>query len=133
PIIKITDPTGATALTLTNNDLSTTPNFSGTIVDSPDGPGSVVKTGSAMQILSGHNTYTGGTTISGGTLRLGVADALSSTSPVTVNSASTLDIGAYAEHIGNLTLNGGTVTGATGAALFGNNFTLESGTISVPI
>src|SRR5262249_14822335 len=95
--------------------------------------GSVVKTGAAIQILSGHNTYSGGTTINGGVLQLGVNDALSSTGPVTVNSGASLDIGTSTQHIGALTLSGGTLAGGTGAALVGNNMTLTSGTIFVPI
>jgi autotransporter-associated beta strand protein len=134
PTIQITDATGLPALALQNSDPGlATPNFAGTIVDSPDGPGSVVKTGIGVQILSGHNTYTGGTIISGGTLRLGIADALSSAGSVTVNSATTLDIGSYPESVGRFTLSGGAVTGVAGSALFGTNMSLESGTIGMPL
>jgi autotransporter-associated beta strand protein len=55
---------GANALTIGSNNLSTT--FSGVISDS--GLGSLIKTGNGKLTLSGANTYTGGTTIDGGTL-----------------------------------------------------------------
>jgi autotransporter-associated beta strand protein len=118
---------------LNNTNLGFTPNFAGTIIDSPDGPGSVLKSGGGTQILSGHNTYTGGTTISGGTLQLGIEDALSSTGPLTLSSGSTLNISSHTEHVGNVTLTSGTITGTTGATLVANSFTLSSGTVSAPV
>lgn len=133
PTIKVTDPSpsGTHALTLNNTNLSSTPNFAGTIIDSPDGPGSVIKTGGATQALSGHNTYTNGTFVNGGTLQLGIEDALASTGPVTL-SGGTLDIGTHTEHVGSVTLTSGTISGSTGATLIGSNMTLSAGSISVP-
>ncbi len=66
---------GAIVLTIGNSGLSGT--FSGTIQNS-SGTLSLVKTGSGTQVLSGANTYTGGTTISAGTLLLQLS--ISSTS-----------------------------------------------------
>ena len=134
PTIKITDPTpsGTHALTLNNTNLSLNPNFPGTIVDSPDGPkGSVLKTGGAQQTFSGHNTYTGGTFVNGGTLQLTIEDWLS-TGPVTLGGG-TLEIGGHTEHVGNVTLNSEAITGATGATLIGTSMSLSAGSISVPI
>ncbi len=60
------------------------------------GPRSLVKVGSNTITLSGVNTYTGATTVSAGTLRLGASGALGNgtlnTSGVTVGGAAILDL-----------------------------------------
>ncbi|HMO52359.1 MAG TPA: autotransporter-associated beta strand repeat-containing protein [Kiritimatiellia bacterium] len=123
------------------------------------GAGSVTKDGSGGGILtlSAANTYSGATTINNGTLRLGVANAIGDSSPVTVASGATFDLnnnadsihslaGAGAVTLGNATLtvlNGGTtysgVMGGTGGltkqgtgtlTLTGNNTFNGSLTIS---
>jgi autotransporter-associated beta strand protein len=58
---------GPQALTIGSNDLSTI--FSGVMQDSESYPGgALIKIGSGTLNLGGANTYTGGTTVSGGTL-----------------------------------------------------------------
>src|SRR6516162_8554821 len=59
---------GPAALTTGGNNSSTT--FSGVIFDAP-GTIRLTKAGTGTMILSGDNSYTGGTTISAGTLQLG--------------------------------------------------------------
>jgi fibronectin-binding autotransporter adhesin len=54
----------AVALTVGNNNQSTS--FAGSI----SGSGSLVKTGSGTLVLTGYNSYSGGTTLAGGTLRI---------------------------------------------------------------
>ena len=49
------------------------------------GNGGVTKTAAGLLTLSAANSYTGGTTVSGGTLTYGVANALPSTGAVTIN------------------------------------------------
>jgi autotransporter-associated beta strand protein len=66
-------------MTVAFDDLSAT--FEGAI----SGPGSVVKDGTGTWILSGANTYTGGTIVDGGTLLVN-----GSTGAVTVNAGGTL-------------------------------------------
>ena len=64
--ILVTDPAGGHALTVGINGGSST--FNGLIADETSGPGSLEKTGGGAFTLIGANTFTGGVTISGGTL-----------------------------------------------------------------
>ena len=58
------------------------------------GNGSLNKIGLGTLTLASANTYTGGTTVSSGTLQLGANNALG-TGAVTVNYGGTLDMGSY--------------------------------------
>lgn len=73
--ISLSDPAGGSALTVGADD-GVTSTFAGVIQDYSSGPGSIVKTGSNTVILSGNNTYTGGTTIEAGTLSVAGGDNL---------------------------------------------------------
>ncbi len=84
---------GTSTLTFGNGNAGGT--FSGTIQNSsPSGLVALVKTGAGTQFLSGVNTYTGGTTLSGGILNF---------------SASSVPVAA-----GSITFNGGTLQYAVG-------------------
>lgn len=58
------------------------------------GSGGLVKDGTSIQILSGANSFTGSTTINGGTLQAAAANALGGTSAVTINSGGLLAVSA---------------------------------------
>jgi fibronectin-binding autotransporter adhesin len=61
--------TNATAQTITLNGTDGSTDFSGVLSNGPGtGPLSITKTGASTQILSGANTYTGDTTVTGGVL-----------------------------------------------------------------
>ncbi|KQZ69554.1 hypothetical protein ASE06_01670 [Sphingopyxis sp. Root214] len=59
------------------------------------GAGSLFKDGAGTLILSGANTYTGDTSVNGGILRAGSAQAFGPTGRMTVNSGATLELGGF--------------------------------------
>jgi autotransporter-associated beta strand protein len=89
--------------------------------------GALTKTGAGTLILSGLNLHTGLTTVSSGTLRYGITNALSS-GGVTV-SGGTLDIATFNDTVGAVSVESGSITGTTGA-LTGTSYALQSGTVS---
>lgn len=89
---------GNPVLTLGGDNSSTT--FSGVIQNGSATTVGITKSGSGVFILSGNNIYTGATTISAGTLRLGSAAALATNTAVTVTG--TLDLNGFTVTIGSL-------------------------------
>ncbi len=79
------------------------------------GIGSLVKDGNGTLLLTGKNTYTGGTTLQNGTLVLGSSSALG-TGPVSVNG--TLDLGgqSYTALSGLKTYANSHITGSSGSS-----------------
>ena len=100
----------------------------GTISAHLVGSGGITKTTADTVTLAAPNNYTGATTISAGTLRLGAASAIPSGSSVTVQGGSTLDIGAYGTGAGTVQLIDGTITGTTGV-LAGSAYDVRKGAI----
>jgi len=106
---------GAATLTAGGDNTSTT--FSGVA----SGTGSLVKTGSGTLILSGANTYSGGTTISAGTLQAGAADVFGNNSAMTVASGAILDLAGFDQAIGSLAGAGNVLLGAAALTAGGDN------------
>jgi len=117
--------------TLSVGALGLTDTFSGTI---NDGTGTValIKTGTGTMTLSGNNSYSGGTTVSAGTLALGNAtNTLADTGAVNVNGG-TLDIAGNSDTVGVVILTSGSITGTTGT-LTGSSYDVRNGTVSAKL
>ena len=97
-----------------NNVVSGT---AGTIVFAAnDTTGGLTKSGSGNLTLTSANTYNGGTTVNGGTLQLGNAGALGSSSGALTVNNGTLDLHAYSVQVGTLSGSAGLITTTTGTA-----------------
>ena len=86
--------TSPAALTLGADDALTN-TFSGTI-EGGEGKGviSLIKTGSNTQVLAATNTYTGGTTVSGGTLEFAQSVSLPADGDLTIGGTGIVSLGA---------------------------------------
>ena len=110
-----------------NNSSANPLTVSGTI-GNVSSAAALTKTGPGTLILSAANTYSGGTTIYGGTLQLGTANALLSTAALIVSgtgsSAGTLDLHGNNQTVGSLSDGGvsvGIITDSTGTAALTDN------------
>lgn len=92
-----------------------------TISGAINNTGGLTKTGAGVLLLSGNNGYTGATTISAGTLRLGADNRIASQSAISIASGATLDMNNFSDTLGTLTgsgnisLGSGTLTTSVGA------------------
>ena len=94
---------------------------------------SLVKTGSGTQTLGDANTYTGLTTVSGGTLQLSCSggNTIPATNNIVINNGGTLKVSSN-QTVNNLTLNsGGTLTIDGGVTLnVTGSYTNNGGTVN---
>ncbi|MCX5677099.1 MAG: autotransporter-associated beta strand repeat-containing protein, partial [Planctomycetota bacterium] len=104
----------------------------GTISAHLVGTGELTKTTADTVTLSAANSYTGKTTISAGTLRLGADYAIPSASSITVQGGGTLDVGTYITSTGTVTLVDGTITGTAGV-LAGSAYDVRNGAMSATL
>ena len=92
--------------------------------------GGLTKSGAGTMTFPTAKTYTGLTSVNGGTLLYGINNAISSGN-VTVNNG-TLDIATYSDTVGAVILQTGTITGSTGI-LTGTSYSFREGTVSAII
>jgi fibronectin-binding autotransporter adhesin len=91
------------------------------------GSGGLDKIGSGTMVLGGANSYTGGTMVDAGVLRLGATGSLAAGSALAVNGG-TFDLNGHSQTVGALSGTGGTITLGIGALTAGDssNTTLAS-------
>ena len=97
---------GGAAISFGGNGLST--NYTGVIT----GTGNVTKTGAGTFTISGISDYIGQTNLTGGTLALGAANVLPSTTAVSLSVGTTFDLSGFAQTIGSLQGSGALSLGA---------------------
>lgn len=109
--------TGTATLTV-NNTVDGT--FGGIIKNGATAKVALTKSGAAVFTVTGANTYTGTTTVNGGTLALGASDRLADTSALVLDGG-TFATGGFSETLGSLTLSSSSIldfgTNVSGSAL----------------
>ena len=135
---SIVNSNNASASVLTLSPATGTASFSGQILGGGSlGAISLVMSGTGAQILSGSNTYTGGTIINGGTLIASNNAALGDNGgSLSVNSGGNLQLNNNLS-VGAVSLAGGMINGPPGAsavpALTARGFTASGGMVFVPL
>ena len=90
----------------------------------------LTKSGAGTLTFSTSKTYTGLTSVNGGTLLAGVNNFISSGN-ITINNG-TLDIASFSDTVGAVILQTGTITGSSGV-LSGTSYSFREGTVSAII
>src|SRR5439155_21158774 len=92
-----------------------------TVTSAIAGSGALNKTGSGTMVLSGSNTFIGGTNVSAGTLRISASERLADLGALTV-SGGTFDLQTFNETVGVVTLSSGSITGSGTGTLTGSSY-----------
>jgi outer membrane autotransporter protein len=115
-----------------------TQGFSTTVEQNIGGVGQLTKTGIGTAILTGANTYTGGTTISSGTLQLGsggtsgsLVGNVTNNGTLAFNRSDAATFGGVVSGIGNLQQDGSGTTILTGANTYIGGTTISAGTLQL--
>jgi fibronectin-binding autotransporter adhesin len=133
---------GGNTLVVGGNNLST--EASGVIADNNPcgctmGPGALEKVGTGTLVLSGTNTYTGGTTITAGTLQLGNGGAtmgsilgnVTDNATLAFNRPDTYQFDGAISGSGVVQQNGGGTTILTAVNSYGGGTTINAGRLSI--
>jgi fibronectin-binding autotransporter adhesin len=100
-----------------------------TVTSAIGGSGVLNKTGSGTMVLSGANTYSGGTNVNVGTLQISASERLANAGALTI-SGGTFDLQTFNETVAGVTLTSGSITGSGSATLTGSSYAMQSGTVS---
>jgi fibronectin-binding autotransporter adhesin len=100
-----------------------------TVNNAITGTGALNKTGAGIMVLGGANSYTGGTNVSAGTLRISNNDKILNTTDLTV-SGGTFDVQTFSETVRNVTLSSGSITGSGAGKVTASSYAVQSGTVS---
>lgn len=129
------DLTTSNAMTLTAGKTATvdTNGNSATLSGVLSGSGTLSKSGAGTLVLSGVNTYTGGTTIASGTVQIAANSGLGATNGTVTFSGGTLAVtGTFTNsRITTLSGSGGTIAPADGATLTWNGKISGSGALTI--
>jgi autotransporter-associated beta strand protein len=92
--------------------------------------GALTKNGTGLLTLNAANTYTGTTTVNGGEIRWGIANAIAG-GPLNINDGGTVNIQSFSDTVGTITIaKGGNMTGTTGVLSTGLVVSNDGGTFS---
>ena len=119
------------AITLGNaaSTIQVDPSQTYTVTSAIGGTGKLNKTGSGIMVLSGNNTFSGGTDVTAGTLRISANERLANAGTLSV-SGGTFDVQAFSETVGAVSLTGGSIIGSGAGTLTGSSYDMQSGTVS---
>lgn len=104
---------GIATLTVGGDGSSTT--FSGSLEDGAQAQLALTKTGIGTLVLDGAESYSGGTTVNGGTLQLGAGGSLSPSGGLTVQSFGIFDLNGHSQTVASLSGSMGIVALGSGA------------------
>nr|WP_234827057.1 autotransporter-associated beta strand repeat-containing protein [Rhodopseudomonas palustris] len=128
---------GVPVQSLTVGSLNTSTEFSGTFVDN-GAKFALGKTGTGTLTLTGDSFYTGGTTISGGTLQLGnggisgsITGDITNNATLAVNRSNGTSLGGAISGTGNLVKLGGDILALLGNNTYTGGTTISAGTLRV--
>jgi autotransporter-associated beta strand protein len=134
---RITSGVGG-AVTLTTAPTNGTATFAG-IIGNGSGTVSLVKSGAGTQVLTGANTYTGGTTINAGSLQIGAGSTsgalgsgnVTNNATLAFNRSDTIAVGNTISGTGSLVQAGSGITTLSGTNTYSGGTTINSGVLRV--
>ena len=101
----------------------------GTIGAILGGSAGLTKNGSGTVNLTGHNTYTGTTTVNEGTLRIGASNVFSDSSSLVVNGGI-FSIYGFSDTVAGVQLLGGTISSSAGVLTSTSTYDVQSGAVN---
>jgi len=104
--------------------------FAASLADTAQGSLGMVKTGGNSLTLSASNSFTGGLTLTSGSLAVSGAGTLGATSGSLTITGAVLDLGATSQMVGAVALSGGVIQNGS---LSAGSYAIQSGTVSAAL